>query len=441
MEVELESEFDLVIIGGGVVGLAILRAATVDGGYKCALVEKEAELLHWASGSNSGIICTGVDAFGLERALIRDSISRIRQFCSEMNIPTRPCGSLVCQWPWDESKDRLNEVLAESHIAGDTHATLLSKKEVLEREPNINGQCLGAVHIPGEIVVDPWLYSIAHAVQAVENGAKIYTRFYADIKADSFDGEVWTVGTKSAKNTVDGSTSKCLKARVVINAAGLWADLVQSNTLGESSWQARPRRGQYRVFQSTLSSTITCPIQPVPTQRTKGIFVFSTLYDQIAVGPTAYDQASRTDRSIDPAVAEELVKIGKRILPELVTEDTVMDYVGIRPGSDKRDYTIQMNVEKKWITCAGIRSTGLTASLGIASHVLHLLHQKILPCRPPLSSICKSPLPSIQELVDDFHQRADGSVIIYGKVYKVTHPLTISGWKARTGLAAAKTVS
>jgi hypothetical protein len=101
--------YDLVVIGGGVVGLAILRAATLEG-WKCALVEQEPDLLSWASGSNSGIACTGVDAKPgtLERALIRDSASQIRIFCKEMNIPNRPCGSLVCQWPWD-LEDRLKK--------------------------------------------------------------------------------------------------------------------------------------------------------------------------------------------------------------------------------------------------------------------------------------------------------------------------------------------
>ena len=69
---------DVVVIGGGVVGLAVARAATLQG-YHCAVLEGEADLLSWASGSNSGIACTGVDATpgSLERALIRDSIAQL----------------------------------------------------------------------------------------------------------------------------------------------------------------------------------------------------------------------------------------------------------------------------------------------------------------------------------------------------------------------------
>ena len=94
--------FDIVVIGGGVVGLGILRAATL-AGHRCALVEKEPHILSKASGENSGVACTGVDATPgtLERALIRDSISQIRPFMRALNIPHRECGSLVCQWEGD----------------------------------------------------------------------------------------------------------------------------------------------------------------------------------------------------------------------------------------------------------------------------------------------------------------------------------------------------
>lgn len=427
----LDSAYDLVVIGGGVVGCAILRAATL-AGYRCALVEQEKDLLSWASGSNSGIACTGVDAAPgtLERALIRDSIAQLRLFCAELGLPTRPCGSLCCHWPWDK-EDRLSEVLAESIDAGDTHASRLVPDEVLAMEPNLARTCLGAVHIPGEVVVDPWLYSIALAVHARENGADIFTDWPMDPRQSSLDDGVWTIRRR-------GDTETGLKSRAVVCAAGTWSDDVQEHALGEAApWEARPRRGQYRIYQSSDSTLLTHPIQPVPSQRTKGIFIFSTLYDQIVVGPTALDQESKTDRSTDPAVAEELAACVKRVLPAIDTQaDYIGDYVGIRPGTDKRDYQIHLNFPKRWVSCAGIRSTGLTASLGIGRHVLHLLQQGLLP-EPTLKEVRTTPMPSVEELVDDFHRRGDGCVVIQGHTYRVTHPLTVHGWKARTGLASS----
>ena len=264
--------YDLIIVGGGVVGLAILRAASIQG-YNCVLVEANADLLSSASGSNSGIACTGVDASPgtLERALIRDSISQLRPYLKEHNIPNRPCGSLVCLWPWDEANNNLSVVLAESHDAGDSNAQLLTADQVKTYEPNIASSCKGACHIPGEIVVDPWLYSVSLAVHARENGGTIITNFEVDPDSALFQNGIWTIFKK-------GGTAESVKGKAIVNAAGIWADVFQEKVFGNSKWNAKPRRGQYRIYDMCDNTFITHPIQPIPSQFTKGIFIFSTIY-------------------------------------------------------------------------------------------------------------------------------------------------------------------
>lgn len=165
---ESSDVYDLMIVGGGVVGLAVLRAATLSG-YKTVLIEKEEDLLTGASAGNSGIIHTGTDSLpgSLERAMIRDSVSQIRPFLKKHKVPYHDCGSLVCQWDWDEVgrgkkySSPLARVLAQSLEAGDTDACKLTQKQLLEAEPNMSPHCVGAVHIPGEMLVDPWLFCIA----------------------------------------------------------------------------------------------------------------------------------------------------------------------------------------------------------------------------------------------------------------------------------------
>ena len=438
--------YDVIIIGGGVVGLAALRAATL-AGWTCALVEKEADLLSHASGGNSGILCTGVDAAPgtLERALIRDSISQIRPFLKALNVPFRPCGSLVCQWEWDKLsttgyKSPLTQVLAQSHDAGDVDATRLAPHQLGQWEPNVSTLSVGAIHIPGEIVLDPWLYSIALAAHARENGAVIITLFDFDPEQTWFeeDAQVWNVvRITDTDGTMNSLAPTSLRGKAIVNATGIMADVIQKNVPGISSpaWRARPRRGQYRVFVADNVTSITHPIQPVPTQHSKGIFCFSTLYGHIVVGPTAQDQESRHDRTPDPGVADVLTSFILRIIPDLDPhQQYVGDYVGIRPGSTERDYQMYLSARRKWVVAAGIRSTGLTASLGIGRHVVHLL-QSVLPTPQP-SGIRTTPLPSVKELVRDYHRNKDGLVSIHGYLYRVTHPLTKFGWDAMTGIAA-----
>jgi glycerol-3-phosphate dehydrogenase len=450
------SVYHVLIIGGGVVGLSVLRSATL-AGYKCALVEKERDLLEGASGHNSGICCTGVDAAAgtLERALVRDGISQIRPFLRQHNIPNRPCGSLVCQWNEnsddedDDDVDCLDAVLLQSHNAGDAHATRWTPPQIQEMEPNLSQDCTGAVHIPGEIVLDPWLFSIALAVHARENGATIYTNFEMNPEKSNWDShtQTWTVSSKSkSSESSSHHVPKVLKAKIVINAAGIHADLVQWNVsrnnnnnkdscLDPPHWNAQPRRGQYRIFSSTEHTRIQHPIQPVPTQFTKGIFCFSSVYNQIVVGPTALDQSSRTDTTLDANVARQLSNHVKNVLPKMKPDQQhVGDYVGIRPGTNHRDYQIRLYPKQHWIVAAGIRSTGLTASLGIGRHVVHLIGIIMLPPTPilPLESLSvqTTPLPPVKELVKDYHARGNGTVMIQEHVYRVTHPITKLGWDA-----------
>ena len=487
--------YDTVIIGGGVVGLSILRSSLL-AGYNAILLERNADLCDGASGRNSGVICTGVDAQPgtLERALIRDSISRVREFCVDHNVPMRECGSLVCLWPWDDdhiisdgddekkvddtdrkkmaakefdSDERLAHVLQESHIAGDKDASLLSSETVQGIEPSLSSQVRGAVHIPGEIVVDPWLFPLALATHARELGKEsmhgknidvIQTGREVVMDASSFDAKegMWTLVTRSGEKIDE---EEVIKAKTIINACGVNTDLMQKSAssvaseIKPPSFAARPRRGQYIVYAAPNGEFPIRPIQPVPTERTKGIFVYSTLYEQIVIGPTALDQVSRTDDSIENAVAKELAAHATRVFDKTMgssriegDEDfdptIVGEYVGIRPGTSKRDYQIQLHCHAKFITVGGIRSTGLTASLGIGRHVVQSLLPAIVS-QPEEDSLGQqkimspTPLPNVDRLVEQYHCRGDGSISVGGHSYRVTHPLTRMGWDARTGLVSS----
>ena len=472
--------FDVAIIGGGVVGISIARQlslclsasdpAAAGGGngqrsLRTVLLEASPHLLSGASGNNSGIACTGVDATEgtLERALIRDAISRIRPFCRRHNVPMRECGSLVCLWPWDGEEEegasadggtKLEDIARESWDAGDCNAKVLSPEEVATLEPNLVGsRCRGAVHIPGEIVLDPWLLPMAMLVQARERGCKVFTDYQCDAGRMNYEEGVWTLprvcadagNSSSARGegavTSDLTLPDAVRARVVINAAGLLSDLVQelaSPLVPSPRFSALPRRGQYRIYSAASDTRIDHPIQPVPTQFTKGVFVFSTLYGDLVVGPTAEDQESRTDATPREEVAAMLDDHGRRILPGIdPVRDLKGEYVGIRPGTDHRDYQIRAFPKHAWLTVGGIRSTGLTASLGISRHVVQTLLPTVLQSET-ISLVGEEecdpvPLPPLEGMIEEFNSRGDSCVTIRSRLYKVTHPLTRAGWRREEG--------
>jgi glycerol-3-phosphate dehydrogenase len=382
---------------------------------------------------------------------------------------------MVCLWPWDDNeKAKLDDVLHESQMAGDSKVKLLSPTEVADLEPSISRECKGAVHIPGEIVVDPWLFALALATHcralgkySGRNKEVIQTGRVVVLQStwSCFDKNSGEHGLWKLETIADGDENYYFEASCLINAAGIDSDLLQSigsshiDTLPSPKFSALPRRGQYAVFAPRKTSTNDHgktrylpktiplrPIQPIPSQFSKGIFVYSTLYDQLVIGPTAKDQSSRTDDVPEACVRKELTAHASRIMHSNHFDDEyklVGEYVGIRPGTNKRDYQIHLYQRSNFITVGGIRSTGLTASLGIGRHVVQNLLPTILPTNDILEEMPSSEelkrvakLPDVKDLVKQYHERGNGTIIVDGYVYKVTHPLTKLGWEARTGLAA-----
>ena len=121
-------------------------------------------------------------------------------------------------------------------------------------------------------------------------------------------------------------------------------------------------------------------VLPVPTARTKGVLVAPTVFGNVLVGPTADDVPDRRDVSTTEAGLSALVAAAERIVPGLAAEEVTATYAGLRAATEHPDY--QIAVLGQYTRVAGIRSTGLSASLGIAEHVVDLLAGAGLPLRP-----------------------------------------------------------
>jgi len=178
----------------------------------------------------------------------------------------------------------------------------------------------------------------------------------------AFEGAFWHLQTSSGG----------LKARHVINCAGLYGDLIDEAVLGAAAFHITPRKGQFVVFDKAARDLVSSIILPVPTERTKGIVVFRTVFGNLAVGPTAEDQQSRTDASTDEAALRALISDGITKIPALENMPVTAVYAGLRPASEEKDYRIHTRPERNWITVGAIRSTGLSGALGIARHVFGL---------------------------------------------------------------------
>jgi glycerol-3-phosphate dehydrogenase len=114
----------------------------------------------------------------------------------------------------------------------------------------------------------------------------------------------------------------------------------------------------------------------VPSKGTKGVLVFPTLDDKVVAGPTAVDGEDKSDWSVRPQAAEEILPKATRILPELEGAEPIASYAGLRPAGRGVNYVIEPSRDcLGLVNVAAIRSTGLTASLGIAVEVTGILDE------------------------------------------------------------------
>jgi glycerol-3-phosphate dehydrogenase len=112
---------------------------------------------------------------------------------------------------------------------------------------------------------------------------------------------------------------------------------------------------------------------PVPTSITKGVLISPTVYGNVMLGPTAEDLPDKTDKSTSAQGLEVLWQKGKAILPALLEEDVTAAYAGLRAATQHSDYQIRLHGQQNYVCVGGIRSTGVSASLGIAEYVMGLL--------------------------------------------------------------------
>jgi glycerol-3-phosphate dehydrogenase len=167
----------------------------------------------------------------------------------------------------------------------------------------------------------------------------------------------------------------------VVNAAGLRSDVVDQ-MFGGDGFTIRPRRGELIVFDKLARPLLNSILLPVPAARTKGVLVAPTVYGNVLLGPTAQDTQVRDDTSTTAAGLSALLAAGRRILPGLAGEEVTSTYAGLRAATEHTDYQVYVDAGQRYACAGGIRSTGLSASLGIAAYLAAEMERAGLPLRP-----------------------------------------------------------
>lgn len=355
----MNAAYDIAIIGGGVVGTAIARELSRFQ-LKSVLLEARLDLGDESSKGNSALMCSGIDvpAGTHERQLVQRGYERYMAEAPGMGLPIRKVGAVTLAWS-EEQQRILEHELASARRDGFT-AELLDSAEIYRRWPQFGPGVRCGLWAPDEAIVDPFSTPHAFALDALENGVEIRRGW--PVQRAERDGQGWTLF-----KGVDRLTARC-----VINAGGIRADLVEA-LAGYHDFDIKPRRGQYMVLDKSARAIHDVIAMPTPTPSTRGILITPTIFGNVLVGPTAEDVADRDDRRVTDEGLAQLRQTIAAMVPALGDQPVNTVFAGMRPATQFRDYQIIPRLDRNWVTVAGIRSTGLSASLGIAEHVAALL--------------------------------------------------------------------
>lgn len=349
--------YDVMVIGAGLVGCAMARQFALQGAH-VLVVEKGADLLDGASKGNSAILHTGFDAPPNSEELncIRENYRAFKTLRKKLSLPLLKTSALVLAWSQKED-DQLDAIVTKAHGNGILDVQRMRVDDIHQKEPHLANHLQGGVLVPGEGVIDPWTPSFMYMLQAMLHGAKLVR--HCKVEGGNFDGQCWQVETSQGK----------FNAKLVINCAGLYGDLIDQHLLGICNYEIRPRKGQFLVYDSPATKLLNAIILPVPNEITKGVVICKTAFGKVIVGPSAEEQKSRDDASVDAKMLKNLRAQGEKMLPGLAQQSVIATYAGIRPATQFKDYMIRSHLGKNYISVGGIRSTGLSSALGIAKRV------------------------------------------------------------------------
>lgn len=354
--------YDFAVIGAGVVGCAIARELSR---YDCTtiLIEARSDLGDGASKGNSAILSTGADTpFGtLECSLVARGHQRYVAEAPSLGLPILTIGSLTVAWNATE-RAALEALHSETLEAGFDGCDIVGPDFIYAKVPHLAPGAIAAIWDPHESIVDPFSTPYAYALDAVTNGVEY--RHSSPVAGARRDDDAWTLELPNGP----------IRARTVINCAGLWADRVEALG-GFSDFVGKPRRGQFVVFDKSARVLLDVIIKPVPTPSYRGVIMTPTVFGNILIGPTAEEIDDPDDWRTTREVIDGLVESARRILPAIAGHEVTATYCGVRPGTERPEYRIIPRPELNWIAVAGIRSTGLSGALGIAEHAVSLAGQ------------------------------------------------------------------
>ncbi len=353
--------YDVVIIGAGVIGSAVARELSKYRADIC-VVERAEDVCCGTSKANSAIIHAGFDAMpGTLKAKVNVEGNRMMDELSrELDFAFRRNGSLVVCTE-REGLPTLEELRDRAGKNGVPDVRILGADEVRAMEPNVSDDVVAALYAPTGGIVCPFGMTIALAENAAANGVEF-----------RLNTEVTEI-KKTEGGYVLATDKGEIRARVVVNAAGVYADKFH-NMVSEHKLEITARKGEYCLLDKTAGGHVSHTVFQLPGAMGKGVLVTPTIHGNLLIGPTAADI---DDREAVNTTAEGLSSLQARAgksVKNIPMRSVITSFAGLRAHEKGDDFVIgEAEDAKGFYDAAGIESPGLSSAPAIGRMLAEMI--------------------------------------------------------------------
>ena len=362
---------EIVIIGAGVIGLAIAREVS-ELGKEVLLVEELNEFGKITSSRNSGVIHAGIyyPRNSLKAKMCVDGNKLLYEYCKKFSIPHKNTKKILVATNENQIKI-IDEIKIKAEKNGVQNIEKISKSKVLALEPLIN--CNEALLVNSSGIIDS--YSFMNALEGQVKQANGMIAYNSKVSKINFDGKFFNLQIHDPKNNI--TTIGC---KYLINSAGLYASEV-ANKIEELNKKIIPKtyyaKGNYFSLSKDLG--IRHLVYPIPDGFSLGIHLTLEMDNTIKFGPDVEWVRNLDNYEVNEKRKEIFIKEVLKYLPTLDANLLKANYSGIRPIMNKKDISMRdfiISSDKDHgisglINLYGIESPGLTSSLSLAKHIVN----------------------------------------------------------------------